>query len=336
MTKRPITLFTGQWADLPLSDLALKACEWGFDGLELGCWGDHFSIREAAGPNGKGYCDEKRKLLVGHNLGCWAISMHLVGQAVCDPIGKQHKAILPSHVWGDDDPECVRQRAAEEMKLAAAAAKNFGIRVVNGFTGSSIWHRIYGFPPVTPQEIDEGFQDFADRWLPILEEFSRAGVRFALEVHPTEIAFDIFTAKRALEAVKHHPAFGFNFDPSHLVWQLVDPVEFIAEFPDRIFHVHMKDVRVNTCLNRAGILGSHLPFGNLNRKWDFCSLGRGSVNFGEIIRALNAIGYVGPLSVEWEDPCMDREHGAKESLDFLRRVEYPPSKAAFDTAFSGK
>ena len=180
--------------------------------------------------------------------------------------------------------------------------------------------------------IEEGFKRFAKLWRPILKVFEECGVKFALEVHPTEIAFDLFTAKRALKAIRHHKCFGFNFDPSHLLWQGVDPVKFIEEFPDRIFHVHMKDATV-ALDGRRGILASHLNFGDPNRGWDFRSPGRGKVNFEEIIRALNRIGYDGPLSVEWEDSGMDREHGAREACEFVRKVDFAPSQVAFDAAF---
>ncbi len=327
---RKVTLFTGQWADMPLEELARKASEWGYDGLELACWGDHFEVDKAL--ESDGYCREKRDLLEKYGLGVWAISNHLVGQAVCDRIDERHKSILPERVWGDGDPEGVKERAAEEMKRTAEAARLLGVSVVNGFTGSSIWHLWYSFPPVGEEMIEEGFRDFAVRWDPILDAFAAAGVRFALEVHPTEIAFDLHTARRALEAIGGRKEFGFNFDPSHLHWQGVDPVAFIDSFPERIFHVHVKDAVVHLD-GEAGILGSHLDFGDARRGWDFRSPGRGEVDFEEIIRALNRAGYDGPLSVEWEDSGMDREHGAAEACDFVREMDFPPSRVAFDAAF---
>lgn len=328
---RPVTLCTGQWADLPTSDLARKSREFGFDGLELACWGDHFEVDKAMADDG--YVKAKRDLLESHDLQCHAISAHLVGQAVCDVIDERHKSILPDYVWGDGDPAGVNQRAAEEMKNTARAAQKFGVDVVNGFTGSGIWHLLYSFPPVPESMIEKGFADFADAWNPILDVFAECGVRFALEVHPTEIAFDIYTTKRALEAIGHREEFGFNFDPSHLIWQGIDPVEFIREFSDRIYHVHVKDAIV-TLNGRTGILGSHINFGDARRGWDFRSPGRGGVNFEEIIRALNDIGYDGPLSVEWEDARMDREHGAREACEFVKRLDFEPSNVAFDAAFA--
>ena len=326
---RPVTLFTGQWADLSLEDLARKASDFGYQGLELACWGDHFEVDKADAD----YCAAKRDLLDRFDLQCFSISSHLVGQAVCDTIDERHKSILPEYVWGDGDPAGVNQRASEEMKATARAAKDFGVSVVNGFTGSSIWPMLYSFPPVPESMIEDGFKQFADRWNPILDVFGECGVRFALEVHPTEIAFDIHTAQRALEAIDHREEFGFNFDPSHLIWQGVDPVEFIRAFPERIYHVHIKDAIV-TLDGRSGILASHLNFGDARRGWDFRSPGRGGVNFEEIIRALNDINYAGPLSVEWEDVRMDREHGAREACEFVQNLDFQPSNIAFDAAFA--
>lgn len=329
---RRITLFTGQWADLPLEILAEKAATWGFDGLELACWGDHFEVDRALEEDG--YVDEKRKLLAKHGLECWAISAHLVGQAVCDdPIDQRHQAILPASVWGDGDPEGVRRRAAEEVKKTARAARKMGVEVVNGFTGSSTWHTLAGFPPVPPEMIEAGYEDFAQRWNPILDVFEEEGVRFALEVHPSEIAYDFWTTKRTLEAISRRPGFGLNFDPSHMNWQGVDPVLFLQEFADRIYHVHCKESATNLD-GRNSILSSHLPFGDSRRGWDFVSVGHGSVPFERILRTLNSIAYAGPISVEWEDSGMDREFGAPEALEYLRKLDFKPGEGAFDTAFA--
>ena len=307
---RPVTLFTGQWADLPLEQMARMTKDFGYDGIELACWGDHFEVERAVKEDG--YCAAKREQLEKYDLQCHAISAHLVGQAVLDHIDSRHKAILPPYVWGDGDPAGVNKRAIEELKQTARAAQKFGVGVVNGFTGSSIWHLNYSFPPVPQKMIDDGYKLLAERFNPILDVFGECGVKFALEVHPTEIAFDLYSAQKALEALDHREEFGFNFDPSHLIWQGVDPVEFIRAFPDRIYHVHIKDA-ITKLNGKSGILGSHINFGDPRRGWDFRSPGRGAVNFEEIIRALNDIGYQGPLSVEWEDSGMDREFGAREA-----------------------
>ncbi|MEO6004087.1 MAG: sugar phosphate isomerase/epimerase [Opitutus sp.] len=338
---RPVTLFTGQWADLPLTELAPLAKKMGYDGVELACWGDHFDVDAAA--SSKKYVNEKWQLLADHGLSCYAISNHLVGQAVCDVIDERHKAILSPAIWGDGSPEGVRKRAAKQLALTAKMARAFfdaqpggkpgAPAVVNGFTGSSIWHSIYAFPPTSQTYWDAGFADFGKRFGPILEAFDKLNVNFGLEVHPTEIAFDIASAERAILAVKGHKRFGFNYDPSHLGYQGVDYVKFIRTFSNRIFHAHMKDVWWGHGDGTVGVFGGHTTFGDARRQWDFRSVGRGDINFEEIIVALNDIGYAGPLSVEWEDIRMDRVHGATESAAFLRKLDFPRSALAFDAAF---
>ncbi|MBI3923483.1 MAG: sugar phosphate isomerase/epimerase [Armatimonadetes bacterium] len=328
---RPVTLFTGQWADLTLETVAEKASDWGYDGLELACWGDHFDVRKAA--ESKEYCQGRHDLLAKYGLKVWSISNHLAGQLVLDLNDSRSDAFAPKECKGK--PEKKREWAIEEMKLTARAAKNLGVKVVNGFTGSSIWHYLYSFPPVGPEDIQAGFKLLADLWNPILDVFKECKVRFGLEVHPTEIAFDIVTAERAIKALGGRKEFGFNFDPSHLHWQGVDPVKFLYEFKDRIYHVHIKDAIV-TLDGRTGILASHLNFGDPRRGWDFRSPGRGGIDFEEIIRALNNIGYKGPLSVEWEDSGMDREHGAREACSFVKDLDFEASGRAFDAAFADK
>jgi sugar phosphate isomerase/epimerase len=327
---RPVTLFTGQWADLPFEDLCQKAAGWGYDGLEIACWGDHMEVRKAA--EDPSYVEEKKNILEKNGLKCWALGAHLAGQCVGDRYDERLDAFVPDNVKGK--PEEIRQWATEEMKSTARAAKKMGCSVVTGFMGSPIWAFWYSFPPTTDEMVEAGFQKIKEAWNPIFDEFDRSGVKFALEVHPTEIAFDLFTSKKLFEVFDKRPTLGLNFDPSHLVWQGVEPHVFILEFPDRIYHAHMKDVAV-TLDGKAGILGSHLPFGDLRRGWNFRSLGHGNVDFEEIIRALNDIGYEGPLSVEWEDNGMDREYGAQESLEFIKGMNFAPSEIAFDKDMKG-
>lgn len=326
---RPVTLFTGQWADLALDVLAEKASSFGYDGLELACWGDHVDVAKAA--EDQAYCKTRHEILEKNGLKCFSISNHLAGQLVLDNNDFRSDDWVPDSIKGDASKKT--EWAVEQMKLTARAAKNLGVKVVNGFTGSSIWHLLYSFPPVPDSAIDDGFKLLAERWNPILDVFDECGVKFALEVHPTEIAFDIYSAERALDALGNREAFGFNFDPSHLIWQGIRPERFIDRFGDRIYHVHIKDASV-TLDGDSGILSSHLNFGDARRGWDFRSPGRGDVNFEEIIRSLNRIGYSGPLSVEWEDSGMDREHGAREAAEFVRRLDFAPSQIAFDKQFS--
>ena len=341
---RPVTLFTGQWADLSFEDgtICRKAKQFGYDGIELPCWGDHFDPVRAL--NDKNYVKRHWEVLRSHGLKCFALSSHLVGQATCDPIDERHKAILPEDVWGDGEPEGVRKRAAQRMIDTARAARAFFDAApdplpvgwtpsVNGFTGSPIWHALYAFPPTPQSYIERGYEDFARRWGPILDEFDRVNINFGLEVHPTEIAFDIATTQRAVKALKGHKRFGFNYDPSHLGYQHVNYVQFIYTFRDRIYHAHVKDAWWGHGDGTVGVFGGHTDWGDYRRYWDFRSPGHGDVNFEKVIVALNDIGYTGPLSVEWEDTRMDREHGAAEAAAFVRKVDYPRSNIQFDTQF---
>jgi sugar phosphate isomerase/epimerase len=330
---RPVTLFTGQFADLPLEEVCRAASDWGYDGLELACWGGHFEVdRALADPS---YLAGLRSLLDKHGLKVWTVSCHLTSQAVCDhPIDARHKAVLPSRIWGDGDPEGVRRRAAQEIKNTAQAAAAFDVQTVVGFTGSSIWHTVAMFPPVPPEMIERGYADFAERWNPILDVFDEVGVRFAHEVHPGEIAYDYWTTGRALEAIGHRESFGLNFDPSHFIWQDLDPVDFLYDFREKIFHVDCKE-SVKRLNGRNGRLGSHLPWGDPRRGWDFVSTGHGDVPWEACFRMLNMIDYYGPISVEWEDAGLDRMVGAPDALARIRELtRIEPPTTSFDTAFN--
>ena len=223
---RPVTLFTGQWADLPLAELAPLASDMGYDGLELACWGDHFDVDRgdrAAGLRGRAAarCCER------HGLQCHAISTHLVGQAVCDRIDERHKAILPPARLGRRRPG--GRAPARRAARSAPRPREAGARVRR--RRRQRLHRL--------EHLALDLRVPADRarttGRPASATSPSAGRRswtrststtcdFGLEVHPTEIAFDIASAQRALEAIGGHKQFGFNYDPSHLGYQGVDYV----------------------------------------------------------------------------------------------------------------
>lgn len=330
---RPVTLFTGQWADLPFEEVARLAGQWGFDGLEIACWGDHLDPVRLVEDDA--YLRDRLEILDRNNLSVHAIANHLAGQAVCDdPIDERHQDILSEELWGDGEAEGVRYRAAEVMKSTARAAARLGAETVTGFSGSSIWKYVAMFPPASEAMIERGYQDFADRWNPIMDVYDEVGVRFALEVHPSEIAYDYWTTHRTLALMAERKNFGLNFDPSHFIWQDLDPVMFLQDFADRIFHVHVKE-SMRQLNGRNGRLGSHLPWGDPRRGWDFVSAGHGEVQWEAVFRMLNFIGYDGPTSIEWEDAGMDRLAGAPEALTLVRRLAaISPSSASFDAAFS--
>ena len=274
---RPITLFTGQWADLPFEEMCRLASGWGYDGLEIACWGDHFDPWAAVEDDS--YVPAKQEMLKKYDLQVFAISNHLKGQAVCDdPIDERHRGILPDRIWGDGDAEGVRQRAAEEMKMTARAARKLGVDVVVGFTGSSIWKYVAMFPPASQDLVDAGYDDFADPLEPHPRRLRRARAsgsptRCTPRRSPTTTGPPCAT----MEAIGHREAFGLNWDPSHFVWQDLDPVGFLWDFKDRIYHVDCKDAKRQVGNGRNGRMGSHLAWADPRRGWDFVSTGHGDV-----------------------------------------------------------
>ena len=324
---RPITLATGQWGDLPLEELCELTGSLGFDGLEIAVSESVLSIEKAA--SSKEYCEERLEILHSHGLKMWAICAALAGQCVGDLYDPRLDNFAPARFAGK--PEEIRKWAIDFMMQVPTACNNLGVSIVTGFLGSPIRKFFYSFPQTTEEMIEEGYDRIVSLWTPILDEFQRKNVKFAFEVHPTEIAFDYYSTQRLLKKMNGHTAFGLNFDPSHLIWQGVNPTVFLQDFAPYVFHVHMKDASVSYD-GRRGILGSHLPFGSTKRAWNFRSLGHGDVNFEEIIRELNAMQYTGPLSIEWEDNGMDRIFGLKEAISFVRRINFPPSEIEFDAA----
>lgn len=329
MGTRLVTLCTCQWADMPFEELCKTASEMGYDGLELACWGNDVDIEKAYSDDS--YVKYLQDTLKKYNLVCKALATHIIGQCVADAPDPRLNNFAPAALA--DKPEEIRAWAIDQMKKSAVVAKKMGVGVVTGFTGSPIWKWLYSFPQTTEEMVESGFEEVHRLWAPILDEYRKNGIKFALEVHPGEIAFDYYTAKRILEKFSDYPEFGLNFDPSHLIWQGIRPELFLSDFRDRVYHVHMKDAAV-TLDGRSGLLGSHIDFGSLKRGWNFRSLGHGDVKFEEIIRVLNDMGYNGPLSVEWEDSGMDRLEGGAEACAFVKRVDFKASDIKFDDAIA--
>jgi sugar phosphate isomerase/epimerase len=318
---RQIILFSGQWTDRPLEELAPQLAEWGYNGIDLCCWGDHFEVQRALSEDD--YCSAKLAALSRLDLSVPVLSNHKVATAVCDNIDDRHRALLPDYVWGDGNPSGVQERAAEEMMATARAAQKLGVSVLGGFTGSPIWSYVMGYPPPNETLVADALREFAHRWTPILDVCQECGLRYAFEVHPGQLAFDLYSAEMVLDALDGREEFGFTFDPSHLQWIGVDPVEFLRRFPDRIYHVHVKDVTL-TLNGRTSLLGSYLPPGDPRRGWHARCPGHGGIDWEAVIRALNDIGYDGPLAVEYSDAGMDREYGAEEACKFVKRLDFEP------------
>ncbi len=323
---RPITIASGQFGDMSLEELCKLLKGIGYDGIEVAC---HAHLDAGRFLRDEDYAREFRDTLDCYGMKVWALGAHLAGQCVGDNWEPRLDNFAPSALSGK--PEEIRAWAVEEMKTIARAAQKLGVKVVTCFLGSPIWPYWYSFPQTTPEMVDDGYASIRKLWTPIFDEYDACGVKLALEVHPTEIAFDYYSTKRLLDELEWRPTLGLNFDPSHLVWQGVNPAIFLRDFASRIYHVHMKDVKV-TLDGRAGILGGHIEFGDTRRGWNFVSLGHGNVDFDAIIRELNQMHYEGPLSVEWEDSGMERTFGATEAYQFTKNINFSPSSVSFDAA----
>lgn len=326
---RPVTLFTIQWGDIPFEEMCALAAKMGYEGLELSA--AHLDMKRAA--TEPEYVAYVKETLAKNGLGCWSISNHLAGQCVGDTVEGAYDSRLdgfaPAELAGN--PEAIQAWGVQEMKYTAQAAKNMGVDVVTFFMGSPIWKFWYSFPQTSEEQIEAGYQKIKELWSPIMDEFDACGVKLALEVHPTEIAFDYWSTKKLLDTFEWRPTLGINFDPSHLIWQGLDTQMFIMDFAERIYHVHVKDCKLNFN-GRNAVLGSFITFGDQRRGWNFVSPGHGDVDFDNIIRALNQIGYDGPLSIEWEDSGMERVFGGTEACEFTKKINFSPSNVAFDAA----
>lgn len=324
--KRPITIASGQFGDLSFEELCKLASDIGYEGIEVACHA-HLDVHRVLKDDA--YADWFRGTLDQYGLKVWALSAHLAGQCVGDNWDPRLDNFAPAALSGK--PDEIRAWAVEEMKTVARVAHKLGISTVTCFLGSPIWAYWYSFPQTSQEMVDAGYERIKELWSPIFDVYDENNVKLALEVHPTEIAFDYYSTKKLLDTLEWRPTLGLNFDPSHLVWQGVNPTVFLRDFASRIYHVHMKDVKL-TPDGRAGILGSHIEFGDTRRGWNFVSLGHGDVDFDGIIRELNQMNYCAPLSVEWEDSGMERTFGATEAYEFTKKINFSPSEINFDAA----
>jgi sugar phosphate isomerase/epimerase len=317
---RPVILCSGTWADRPLEEVAGQVGEWGYQGLELACWGDHCEVQRALSEDD--YCQLKLDLLSRHNLIAPIVNNQRVGQAVCDLVGKPHQAWLPDYVWGDGAPAGVQQRAAEEMVATVRIAQKLGAAVVCCNTGSSLWPFVASGLPLSSELLQMGLRDFLLKWQPVFEACQEGGLKLACLLGPGQLAFDLHSADALLDAAGTREELGFALDPALLHWQGLDPIEVVRQLRDRILLVHVTDatIRLN---GRTSLLNGYQAPGDPRRGWDHRCPGHGGVDWEGLIRALNEVGYEGPLAVDATDPGMSRAYAAEEALRFIQRLDFP-------------
>jgi sugar phosphate isomerase/epimerase len=308
-----IGIATILYNEKPLEEVARYVSGLGYQAVELGAWksATHFDLDACL--SDPSYGKNLKRMLAGYGLEICGLSNHPMGQLMLstgDPTMSE---------WAPGSDGAARvEYAAQELRKTAQAAAELGVPVVNGFVGSPVWDSWYIWPPEHEQLYEQGWQLFAERWSPILDTFKEYGIRFALEVHPRNIAYNIETARKAVDMLDGRPEFGFNFDPSHLVWQLIDPVIFVKTFGERIYHCHAKDAEVQEDeVARSGVI----PTGGWmrpDRGFRFRVPGWGNVNWRRVITAMATVGYDYVLSYEHEDPVMSREDGCEKCIEFLR------------------
>ncbi|MFT3879716.1 MAG: sugar phosphate isomerase/epimerase [Gemmatales bacterium] len=318
---RTLALFTGPWTDLPLETVAAKAGEWGYQALNVACWGEHLAVQKALAE--PAYCQSILSMLQQHELSIVALSNHPVGQAVSDRLDARHQASLPDWVWGDGEPEGVAARAAQEMIDTARAAQQLGVNLVAGSTGSPFTSMLYNTPPITPGILEGCWNKFYAAWKPILDAMNQFGCRFACEISPAQTVFDLISTEQTIQAFHGHQAFGFSLAPSTLHWQGVDPSEFVRLHSERLWHVLVQDATI-TLNGRSSLLGSLLPEGDPRRGWNHRALGMGNIDWAALIRTLHQVNYSGPLTVAIRDHDVDRDYAAFQAVDLIRRLDFDP------------
>ena len=342
----PVTFFPGQQvgAGVPIEQVidAVKPAK--PDGIELCDWGGVFDSQTAVKDGS--YTKKRVAFFKGHGLDIWALSGHL-GTCLVNqhPITKSFfgfVGMIAPHVacngrrLSDADTLVVQKAAVEYAKGLAVAAGQIANEVghavvVNGFTGSEVWHLMHNFPG-SMDEVSEAFAEAGAIWEgQILPDYQKNGTAFAVEVHPGCMAFDPWSTVRMFEAVNYHPHFGVNHDPSHGAWMNVDAAAAALFFGDRIFHFHAKDTKRNNH-PLAGVAGGHLDFNDPRRGWTFEVCGFGDVNFKSVGRALTQIRYKGPVSSEQESSIIDWSLGHNECIKVARtQIVLPRNGIRFDT-----
>ena len=230
------------------------------------------------------------------------------------------------------NPKARQEWAVEQLKMAAKASGHFGFKSHVTFPGALAWPFLYPWPQRPAGLIDTAFEELAKRWVPILDAFDEVGCDVGYEIHPGEDVFDGATFEMFLEACNDHPRCQINYDPSHFALQMLDYVEFIDIYHERICAFHVKDAEFNPT-GRQGVYSGYQPW--LKRAGRFRSLGDGQVDFAAIFSKLAEYDYDSWAVLEWECAIKDAEQGAAEGAPFIAGHIITVTEKAFDDFASG-
>lgn len=284
-----------------------------------------FDLEKAA--NSTTYCDELLGIVNKAGLEISELSTHLQGQlvAVHPAYSDMFDGFAPAALRGK--PKARTEWAIEQLKLAAKASENLGLKSHASFSGSLLWHTAYPWPQRPAGLIEDGFAELAKRWLPILNTFDKHGIDLCYELHPGEDLHDGVTFERFLDACNNHSRANILYDPSHFVLQHLDYLQFIDHYHDRIKAFHVKDAEFNIS-GKSGVYGGYQSW--QERPGRFRSLGDGQIDFKSIFSKLTQYGYDGWAVLEWECCMKHPEDGAREGVDFIKQHLIRTTDKAFD------
>lgn len=305
-------------------------CEWaaglGYKGVQIPTWDPRCVDLEKLA-NSKTYADEIEGICNEAGVEITELSTHLQGQlvAVHPAYDTLFDGFAPEEVHGN--PKARTEWAVNQLKFAAKASNNLGITEHASFSGALLWHTVYPWPQRPAGLVESGFKELANRWKPIFDVFDENGVDVCFELHPGEDLHDGVTFERFLEAVDDHPRANILYDPSHFVLQLLDYVEFIDIYHERIKMFHVKDAELNTN-GRSGVYGGYQ--GWVDRPGRFRSLGDGDVDFSAIFSKMAQYDFEGWPVLEWECCLKHPEQGAAEGAPFIASHIIRKTEKAFD------
>ena len=324
-------IFLAQFAgDAPpfnnLKDIARWAASLGYKGVQIPTWDARlFDLKRAA--ESKAYCQDLQAMLSSHRIQVTELSTHLQGQlvAVHPAYDLAFDSFAPEPVRGN--PRARQAWAVEQLRLAARASVNFGLKAHVTFSGAFAWPYIYPWPPRPAGLIETAFDELAARWRPILDVYEEAGIDLCFELHPGEDLHDGATFEMFLERLGNHPRCNILFDPSHFVLQQLDYLEFIDVYHQRIKMFHVKDAEFRPS-GRQGVYGGYQNW--LNRAGRFRSLGDGQVDFRGIFSKLTQYDFPGWAVLEWECCIKSSEQGAAEGAPFIAHHIIQAADSSFE------
>ncbi|MFP5235637.1 MAG: sugar phosphate isomerase/epimerase family protein [Acidobacteriota bacterium] len=327
-------IFLAQFAgDQPpynsLASMAQWAADFGYVGIQIPSWDARlFDLKRAA--ESQTYCDEIRGAAREAGVEITELSTHLQGQLVASH--PAYDTLLEGFAPAGLSVQERQTWAVQQLHYAARASRNLGLTAHATFSGALAWPFVYPWPQRPSGLIEEAFAELGRRWLPILNAFDEAGVDACFELHPGEDLHDGVTFERFLDAVDNHRRANILYDPSHMVLQQLDYLEFLDIYHERVRAFHVKDAEFNPT-GRCGVYGGYQPW--IDRAGRFRSLGDGEIDFGQIFSKLAQYDYPGWAVVEWECCIKHPEDGAAEGASFVQEHIIRVTEKAFDDFAGG-